>query len=199
MAGIRAIAATCEAVRHVLESAAAADNLGFTMTFRVYGPAEFGLAEPLITTGVSVFLYRVLPNLSHRTPAGRVLPDGRRHRTHLPVDLHLLLTVWARQPETQNTIVAWLMRTLEDYPTLPASLLNINNEGTFAAEESVELVLNEMPGEEILHLWEVLGQRIYQISIPYVVRALFIESQRIEPVAGPVQVRTFAASIGAAP
>ena len=199
MAGIRAIAATCEAVRHVLESAAAADDLGFAMTFRVYGPAEFGLAEPLITNGVSVFLYRVLPNLSHRTPAGRTLPDGRRHRTHLPVDLHLLLTVWASLPETQNTIVAWLMRTLEDYPTLPASLLNINHEGTFAAEESVELVLNEMPGEEILHLWEVLGQRIYQISVPYVVRALFLESQRIEAVAEPVQVRTFAMGVGTAP
>jgi Pvc16 N-terminal domain len=199
MAGVAAIAATCEAVRHVLESAAAADDLGFEMTFRVYGPAEFGLEEPLITTGVSVFLYRVLPNLSHRTPAGRVLPDGRRHRTHLPVDLHLLLTVWAGTPETQNTIVAWLMRTLEDYPTLPASLLNINHEGTFASEESVELVLNEMPGEEILHLWEVLGRRIYQISIPYVVRALFIESQRIEPVAEPVQVRKFAMGVGTTP
>jgi hypothetical protein len=199
MAGVRAVAATCEAVRHVLESAAAADSLGFDMQFQVYGPADFGREDPPITTGVSVFLYRVLPNLSHRTPAGRVLPDGRRHRSHLPVDLHLLLTIWAGLPETQNTIVAWLMRTLEDYPTLPASLLNINHEGTFAAEESVELVLNEMAGEEILHLWEVLGQRIYQISIPYVVRALFIESQRIEPVAEPVQVRTFAVGVGTAP
>ena len=199
MAGVRAVAATCEAVRHVLESAAAADGLGFDMQFQVYGPADFGREDPPITTGVSVFLYRVLPNLSHRTPAGRVLPDGRRHRSHLPVDLHLLLTIWAGLPETQNTIGAWLMRTLEDYPTLPASLLNINHEGTFAAEESVELVLNEMPGEEILHLWEVLGQKIYQLSIPYVVRALFIESQRIEPVAEPVQVRTFAVGVGTAP
>jgi hypothetical protein len=199
MAGVRAVAATCEAVRHMLESAAEADSLGFDMQFQVYGPADFGSDTPAITTGVSIFLYRVLPNLSHRTPAGRVLPDGRRHRNHLPIDLHLLLTVWAGLPETQNTIVAWLMRTLEDYPTLPASLLNINHEGTFAAEESVELVLNEMPGEEILHLWEVLGQRIYQISIPYVVRALFVESQRIEPVAEPVQVRTFAVGVGTAP
>jgi hypothetical protein len=199
MAGVRAVAATCEAVRHVLESAAEADGLGFDMQFQVYGPADFGSDTPAITTGVSIFLYRVLPNLSHRTPAGRVLPDGRRHRSHLPIDLHLLLTVWAGLPETQNTIVAWLMRTLEDYPTLPASLLNINHEGTFAAEESAELVLNEMPGEEILHLWEVLGQRIYKISIPYVVRALFIESQRIEPVAEPVQVRTFAVGVGTTP
>ena len=70
MAGVRAVAATCEAVRHVLESAAAADGLGFDMQFQVYGPADFGREDPPITTGVSVFLYRVLPNLSHRTPAG---------------------------------------------------------------------------------------------------------------------------------
>lgn len=199
MARISAIAATCDAIRRVLLSAAAVDNLGFDVAVEVFGPTQFGPDEQPFPTGVSVFLYRVLPNLSHRTPAGRVLPDGRRHRTHLPVDLHLLLTVWAERPETQNIIVAWMMRTLEDYPTLPASLLNIGYEGTFAPEESVELVVSEMSGEEILHLWEVLGQRIYQISIPYVVRALFIESQRLEPVAEPVQVRTYAMGVGTTP
>jgi hypothetical protein len=197
MAKVTAIAATCEAVRRVLESAAAADNLGFTMTFEVFGPSQF--LAPTITTGVSIFLYRALPNLSHRTPAGRVRPDGQRHRTSLPVDLHLLLTVWAELPETQNTIVAWMMRTLEDYPTLPSSLLNIGHDETFGHEESVELVVGEMPGDEILHLWEVLGQRIYHLSIPYVVRALFIESQHLEPPAEPVQVRTFALGVGTSP
>jgi hypothetical protein len=197
MARVRAIAATCDAVRRVLESAAAVDDLGFEMTFGVFGPSQF--ETPTISTGVSIFLYRALPNLSHRTPAGRLLPDGQRHRTHLPVDLHLLLTVWAELPETQNTIVAWMMRTLEDHPTLPSSLLNIGHEGTFAPEESVELVVGEMPGDEILHLWEVLGQRIYHLSIPYVVRALFIQSQRLEPHARPVQVRTFSLGVGTTP
>ncbi len=41
-----------------------------------------------------------------------------------------------------------------------------------------------------MHLWEVLGQQTtYHISVPYVARALFIESQRETTTAGPVQAR----------
>ena len=188
MAGFRALAATCEAIRHVLESAAGADNLGFSMTFKVYGPADF--KNSAVKTGVTVFLYRVVPNLSHRTPAGRIQPNGRRKRTRLPVDLFLLLTAWGEIADTQNTIVGWMMRTMEDHPTLPASVLNISHPDVFAPDESVELVVNEMPGEELLRLWELLGENLYRVSIPYVARAVFLDSSRESPSAEPVQVRT---------
>jgi hypothetical protein len=191
VATVNAINATCLAIRHVLETAAEADNLGVDLHIRVYGPADFrGDTNNAITTGVSIFLYRVLPNLNHRTPAGRLEPDGARHRTQLPLDLHILLTAWATLPETENMIVGWMMRTLEDYPTLPASVLNSGVAGTFRPDESVELVIGEMPGEEVLHLWEVLGERIYHISIPYVARAVFIESDLIQSRGEPVQTRT---------
>lgn len=191
MATIRAIAATCEAIRHLLRSRAAVDNLGFgfDLDFEVYGPGDFD-GNGGVKNGASIFLYRVLPSLSHRTPAGRVQPNGTRRRTRLPLDLHILLTAWAERPETENTLVAWMMRTLEDSPILPASVLNMHTfTGTFADDEAVELAIGEMSGEEILHLWEILGERIYHISVPYVARCVYIDSDLDLPSGEPVQVR----------
>ena len=69
--------------------------------------------------GVSLFLYRVYHNGGARSPAGRTLPDGRRQRTRLPVDLHFLATAWARKASLQHEIAGWMMRVLEDNPVLP--------------------------------------------------------------------------------
>lgn len=196
MATINAIAAVCSALTHILETALEDERttLGFEgidLNFQVFGAEDF--VNRTIPIGVSVFLYRVVPNLAHRTPAGRVQPNGERRRSRLPLDLHLLVTAWGNQPDTQNRLVGWMLRTLEDYPTLPPSLLNLRHPGTFDLQEAVELVLDEMPGEELLHLWELLGngEIHYQTTIPYVVRALTIDSSRNLPTAEPVQVRTF--------
>ena len=194
MANLNAIAAVCEAIRHILETAAEADRaeLGFAnldLNFAVFGAEHF--AEHPIAIGVSVFLYRVVPNLSHRTPAGALRPDGRRLRPRLPLDLHLLLTAWGDEPATHNRMVGWMMRTLEDYPILPASVLNHGVADTFEPEEAVELVLSEMPGEELLHLWELLsnGEVRYRTTVPYIARAVRIDSHRLQPGAEAVQVR----------
>lgn len=196
MATIRAIAATCDAVCHLLDTNAIADAPVHglpSLQFRVYEPDDADLRSSF--TGVTVLLYRVLPSLSHRTPPGRVTANGNRRRTKLPVDLHLLLTAWSRQRVTENIIVAWMMRTLEDYPILPANVLNLQHPGTFRADETVEIVAGEIPADEILHLWEVLGDKNYHITIPYVARSVFIESEREETAAAPVQIRDMDAAL----
>lgn len=203
MATTAAAAAVCDALIHILTTAGAADrdDLGFgdlELTFRVYGAGDFVAADGSsgIATGASVFLYRALPNLTHRTPAGQLGRDGRRRRTRLPLDLHLLVTIWGSTADTQNRLLGWVMRTLEDYPTLPDTVLNVTNPGTFDPGESVEIVLCEMPNEELLHLWEVLGNGEIRMQpcIPYVARAVFIDSQRDQHAGEPVQVRTLQVS-----
>jgi hypothetical protein len=195
LASLKAIAAVCNAICYILESAAEEDKaeLGFSdmaLSFQVFGSKDF--TKKAINVGASVFLYRVLPNLTHRTPAGRTLPNGRRQRSRLPVDLHLLVTAWGDAADTQNKIVGWMLRTLEDYPSIPANVLNQLHPKTFQPDETVDLVINEMSGEELLHLWEVLSgeDTSYQISIPYVVRAVQLESRREQPEGEPVQVRS---------
>lgn len=164
--------------------------------FAVYTSKDFSdpAGQREVTVGATVFLYRVLPNIHRRTPAGRVLPDGRRRRTSLPLDLHLIVTIWGDQADTQNLLVGWVLRELEDYPTIPASVLNLNQaQAVFDPEESVELTISEMSGEEILQLWDQLGNGgdiYYRISIPYIVRAVSVESSRFVETGDPTQVRT---------
>ena len=204
MASVHGIAAVCEAITHILKTSMTneqAMELGLgelSPTFAVYRTDDFepSMQNPgaeSMTSGASIFLYRVLPNLSHRTPAGRLLPDGTQQLTQLPLDLHLLVTIWGEDASTQNLLVGWVMRTLEDYPIIPATILNLAaNRTVFAEDEAVELLLSEMSGEELLQLWDTLGSADgrYQISIPYLVRNLFIDSMRSRPLGEPVQVRT---------
>jgi hypothetical protein len=196
VATVNAIAGVCEAIRLILDSTMEADvaELGLTSmkpVFEVVNATRYA-SMPTNNT-LTVMAYRVLPNLSHRTPAGRLLPNGGRQRTRLPVDLHLFVTIWATSASTQNKLIAWAMRTLEDYPTLPASLLNMEYPGTFAQDEAVELAIGELTLEETLNLWEKLSKNEtgYQVSIPYIARAIFLESKREDPAGDLVQIREF--------
>ncbi len=196
MATINAIAAVCESIRLILDSTMDADvnELGLASTKPVFEVANSQkyTSFPQNNT-ITILVYRILPNLSHRTPAGRLLSNGKRQRTRLPVDIHLLVTIWATSASTQNKLVAWTMRTLEDYPTLPSSLLNMEYPGAFGQDEAVELAVSELTLDETLSLWEKLSKNetTYQLSIPYVARAIFLESKREEPESDLVQTRQF--------
>lgn len=189
MANFRAITAVCEAVIYTLQAEYPADEFNDEeMEFAVYVASDF--AEPMLT-GVSLFLYRVLPNTVHRTPTGRLAPNGRRYRTQLPLDLHFLLTVWAQDASLQHALAGWLMRVLEDTPIFPATLLNAITADTFQPDESVEITLDELRTEDLLHLWETLAQNVYQLSIPYIARNVRIDSRQLLAAGQPVQEREF--------
>ncbi|MCI0394373.1 MAG: DUF4255 domain-containing protein [Chloroflexi bacterium] len=187
MADYRAVAAVCEAVIYLLHSNYAPGDFNNELEFRVYTAGDF--ADP-IESGVSLFLYRIFANGSHRIPAGRLTPAGRR-QTQLPLDLHFLLTAWGRSASLQQTIAGWMMRVMEDTPILPVGLLDRVIPGVFSANETVEIALAELATEELLHLWETLPQQRYQLSLPYVARNVRIESAQLLGAGEPVQERTF--------
>jgi hypothetical protein len=205
MATTEAVSAVCKTIVHVLqtemqdpETPAKLRALDPPPKFAVYSSSDFIDVNREITSGASVFLYRVLPNLTHRTPARTISANGQRQLTKLPLDLQIIVTIWGKDSDTQNHLVAWVLRTLEDYPIIPASILNIVNidNPVFDEDESIELVLGELPGEELLHLWDLLGvqgsaQFCYQISIPYLVRNVYIDSRHERESTAPVQVRTW--------
>lgn len=200
MATTDAVHAVCHAIVHILQTSMAEQSAdlnlsGINPRFEVYQSNDFADAgsDRHINSGASVFLYRALPNLSHRTPQGNLLTDGQQHLHKLPLDLYLLITIWGNSPSTQNRLVGWVVRTLEDYPLIPASVLNIgSNTAIFAPHEAVELLFSEMDGEELLQLWDTLGngEVRYQITIPYLVRNLLLDSRRTIAVGEPVQTRT---------
>ena len=189
MATYRAISAVSDAIVHLLESQYSPENFdGNLLQFKVYLTRDF--INPM-DAGVSVFLYRIYPNSSHRTPEGRIGPDGRRQRPMLCLDLHFLITAWAKDASLQHAIAAWMMRILEDTPSLPSGLLNHRFANTFKSDENVQLVLAELTTEELFRIWEVIVNNAYQISIPYAARPIRIESVETFSQGEPVQDRVW--------
>lgn len=181
MADYRAVATVTETVLQLLRSNYQPDDFDQELEFKVFTAKDF--TKPL-NAGVSLFLYRIFPNGVQRTPPGRMMPDGRRFPTLLPLDLHMLLTVWGREASLQHTIAGWMMRTLEDQPVFPASLLNATTPGVFRPDETVELSLTELTNEDLLRIWDALVQNVYQLSVPYIARVVRIEAAEPTEVGG---------------
>jgi hypothetical protein len=189
MATYRAISAVSNSIVHLLQSQyVPTDFDGNLLEFRVYIAQDF--LKPM-DAGVSVLLYRIYPNQHHRTPPGRRLPGGRQQRHMLPVDLHFLLTAWAKDASLQHTIAGWMMRLLEDTPSLPPGLLNARYPNTFAPDETVEIGITELSTEELFRIWEVIVNNTYQISVPYIARNVRIETIASYSEGEPVQERVW--------
>jgi len=186
MATHRGIESACQAVVELLRDNYDPAAFNRDLEFRVLSTGGF---DGGLGAGVSVFLYRIMINEAHRTPPGRRGDDGLPRPTQLPVDVHMILTVWAPDASLQQSIVGWMMRTLEDHRVLPPGLLNRITPGVFRDDEALEVLPADMVTEDLLHLWELLGTGHYQLSVPYVARNLRIESPHALVAAAPVQDR----------
>jgi hypothetical protein len=187
MADYRGVAAVSEAIVNLLESHYRPDDFGGQqLQFKVYVAKDF--AQPM-QAGVSAFLYRIYANGTHRSPSGRPGPHGERTRSQMPLDLHYLLTAWAQDASLQHTLAGWMMRVLEDTPSLPPGLLNQRVTDAFHPDETVEIVLGELDTETLFRIWEVIVNHAYQISVPYVARVVRIESSESVEGGEPVQTR----------
>ncbi len=187
MADYRAVTAVCDAVIYLLRSSYRPEAFNNELEFRTFTSRDFSANS--INNGVSLFLYRIYPNGTHRTPPGRLGPDGKRMQTQLPVELHFLLTVWGKEASLQHTVAGWMMRALEDTPVLTAGLLNTVAPGSFRPDETVEISLAELRTEDLLRIWEVLGLNVYQLSVPYQARIVKIESTLAELKGGGREVQ----------
>ncbi|PZV06025.1 MAG: hypothetical protein DCF32_10400 [Leptolyngbya sp.] len=200
MANANAVSAACEAVTFILQTALAPlsneiAGSSESLRFEVYRSSDFADqdAPNRVTSGASIFLYRVVPNLSCRNPVGNALSNGSRLKNKLSLDLNILITVWGQDSSTQNRLVGWVMHILEHHTTLPAAVLNSQAfPNAFGENETVDLILGEINSEELLQLWEALGhgELPYQISIPYLLRSVVIDSPWVLDDGPPVQSRT---------
>lgn len=189
MANFRAIGAVSEAIRQLMFQNYRFDDFNHELEFKVYIAKDF--SQPM-NAGVSVFLYRIYSNGLQRVQTVTPGASSQQQRNQMPVDLHFLLTAWAQDASLQHTIAGWMMRTVEDTPTLPISLLNQLHRGLFRQNETITLMPAELTTEELFRMWEVVVNNAYQISVPYVVRGVRIESNFALATGGvKVQERVF--------
>jgi len=185
MATLSAIAATSEAIIRLLRSSY--DPTQFnnaSLDFQVYVSNDF--LNPM-DEGVSLLLYRIFQDGTNRTPPGRMQPNGQIGPTKLPLELHFLLTAWAKTASLQHELAGWMMRTLEDNPILYPSLLNSYKPDVFYPEETVEVGLAQLSTEDLFDIWDVIIRHVYQLSVPYVARVVRVES--ILPAVAGAQVQ----------
>jgi hypothetical protein len=187
MASHVAIASTCEAIVRLLRAGYnPAEFNNAALEFQVYVADNF--LQPM-EQGVSLLLYRIYHNTSMGSTPGRLLSKGGRTRSQLPIDLHFLLTAWAKTASRQHEIAGWMMRVMEDNATLPASLLNAYQPDVFRPDEALEVSLADLTTEDLFRIWEVMINHVYQLSVPYAARLVQLESAQIDRLEVPVVER----------
>lgn len=186
MATANAIAAVGQAMLALISGAVPHDEFPAAQ-FELYQAKDF---QSPIEEGISLYLYRITPAGEIRNYPPRVAPDGRRYRQALPINLHYLLSAWARDAVKQQRLLGWAMRALEDTPILPAGLLNQGGpeDTTFRPSETVELIMETISIYDMGAIWDVAKPNT-QPSVCYIARMIGVESQ-IEIPTGPlVQTR----------
>jgi Pvc16 N-terminal domain len=186
MATYQAIAATGQAMLGLLADAVPKPEFA-NAQFELYQIGNLG--NPM-EEGVSLYLYRVAVNGTIRNRQPITGPDGRRRKPPIPLDLHYVLSVWARSAVKQQRLLGWTIRMFEDVPILPTGLLN--NYGPepeiFQPGETVEIILESLTLADLNNLWTATKQAL-PLSVGYVARMVGISSELPLSEAAEVQTR----------
>ncbi|WP_137940128.1 DUF4255 domain-containing protein [Chitinivorax sp. B] len=133
-------------------------------------PATF--AQQTQRPALTIFLYRVDFNKTMRAAWSAVGSyDGR---SHLALDLHFLLTAWADVAENEHRILGRAMQAIEDTPIVSGPLLA--GAGDWAANESMQLVLEEIDTESLMRIFDSLPID-YHLSVPYIARVVRVDGR----------------------
>ena len=130
------------------------------------------LSTAIGTPALSIFFYRVDFNKTMRAAWSSVAHvEGR---VHLPLDLHFLITPWALNAEDELRILGRAMDCLEQHPILSGPLLHPS--GGFAPNETLQLVLEDVPTEAVMRTFDSLPTE-YKLSVPYIARVARIDAR----------------------
>jgi hypothetical protein len=181
-----AVFATSTAVLGLLELAATTEPEFSTASFSLFSSADLRAATTE-RLAVSLYLYHVGVNAGRRNVPGRVDPLGVRRLPALPLELHYLLTAWAKDAGTQQRLFGWAVRAVQDTPTLPAGVLNSHTPvEVFRPDETVEIVWENLSQQDVFDIWDV-ARANQQPSAAYVARVVEIESTVVVEEFPPVQ------------
>lgn len=139
-------------------------------------PSQFVDFNDPPTPAVTIFLYRVTVEDSQRNRASRILPGGRTSRPLLPLNLHFLVTPWARQISDEHRILGRIVQTFYDNSEMGSSVLQ---GAAWDSQDSVQLIYDSLPIEDLHRIWES-SELPYRVSVGYIGRVVGIEPGQIE-------------------
>ncbi len=158
MATRLAIQATAKAIRRLLEEVCPRSDFP-NAEFKIVQAEDIAGANFQLE-GITIYLYHITPNPSRSNMPVRFTSTGKRTRPPLSLDLHFMLTPWSDSSDIQLSLLGWAMSVLDDSPIITASYLNFDFQGmvVFHPDETVKLLLNPLPMQEMALLWENLRQ-----------------------------------------
>ena len=189
MASVYAIAAVTQTILGVLSDAVPSEFTG--AQFEPLQISDFQKPKP-VDEGISLLLYRVDVSPLQRNLQPRPQANGKQYNPPLPVDLHYLMTAWGKTAPSQQRLLGWAMRTLEDVGRLNPALLNHYGgpEIVFSPNETVDVVYEPIAMSDFSSLWDLLKPNA-QVSVGYIARMVYIESEIEIPTGEPVQTRLY--------
>lgn len=135
-------------------------------------------------TRLTLYCYRLTVNEHLR----QARPDRMSPEQPPPLglDLHLLLTAWAGNPQDELLPMAWAMRQLYQHPILDASALS--PEAGWAPDEVVQIIPSELSTEDMMRIWDAL-EPPYRLSVSYIARRVRLDPDRLLDAAPVVATR----------
>lgn len=182
MGNYKVINAVGETLRQLLLSEMKNDSAAYGPTGIIKSEDQITLDHPykLIGDGesknncLSLFLYRVVENADQKN--NRFSPSSGNTYVHppLPLNLHYLITPITNSADNNHRLLGKVMQILFDAPVLKGSALQGELKGS---AEELRLILNPVTLEDITKLWSAF-MRPFQLSVPYEVKVLGIDSLR---------------------
>lgn len=125
---------------------------------------------------LSIFLYRV--EIDAITRAGWSGVGSIDGRSHLPLDLHYLLTAWDESAEFEHQILGSVMSCLDTTPILTGPLLHPAT--TWQANEGVQVMFEDLGTDQLMRIYDSLEAN-FRTSLPYRVRVVRVDSSLANP------------------
>lgn len=137
--------------------------------------------EPDFDNVLTLLLYRVTvsEHLRNVRPADRA--DAA---PSLALDLHYLLTSWAKVPMNEQILLAWAAGMLHQHPIFDAS--SLTPEAGWQRDEVIHVVPSELSTEDMMRVWDALAPS-YRVSLSYTARVI-----RLDPTPGEPSGRVLA-------
>ena len=119
---------------------------------------------------ISILPYRVDFNKTMRAAWSAV--GHQTGGSHLPLDVHLLLSAWASNAEHEYGILGRAMECLERFPILSGPMLA--SIGDWTPREAIQLVLEDVSTEAIMRMFDSMPAD-YRLSVPYIARVVRLD------------------------
>lgn len=143
------------------------------------------LRQDSVDLCVSVWLYRVNrnPDLANEPPRpGASTVD----RYPIPLDLHFLITPIADDPESDQKLLGRLVQVMHDHARIRGPALQGSLRG---GSDELRVTLELLSLEDLSRVWSALDEP-YELSVPYLVQLIKIDSAHDPVQREPVLSRT---------